>query len=53
MKNKDFKIESTLIKRKIGLSSIYAALNKQYDKTYSGEDDSNFKPAVRKSFDQA
>jgi hypothetical protein len=47
MRNRDFNIDTQILKRKVGLSAIYFALNKQHNRTFFGEDDNDFKPAVR------
>lgn len=52
MLNKDFRIDTPILKRKIGLSSIYFRLNQQHDLTFMGEDDGDFKPAVRECLDE-
>ena len=51
MKNKDFKIDTQILKRKVGLSSIYFGYNQQHNRTFFGEDDGDFKPAVRRCLD--
>jgi|GEM_PF-2082294 len=51
MKNIDFKIDTQALKRRVGLSAIYFALNQQHNRTFFGEDDDGFKPAVRECLD--
>lgn len=47
MKNKELKIDTQNLRRRIGLASMYSAINKQHDHTLSGEDDTKFREPTR------
>lgn len=53
MKNKDFKIDTQILKRKVGLSAIYSMLDDQHDRTFFGEDDDRLLNGLREYLDNS